>query len=51
MTKSFDENIERENALYELGFKKTNKELIGHKGEKYFGYWEIYKSPNPLLGT
>ena len=43
VTKSFDENIERENALYELGFKKINKELIGHKGEKYYGYWEIHK--------
>ena len=43
VTKSFDENIERENALYELGFKNQNKELIGHKGEKYYGYWEIHK--------
>lgn len=43
VTKSFEGNIERENALYELGFKNPNKELVGHKGEKYYGYWEIHK--------
>lgn len=43
VTKLFEDNIERENALYELGFKKPNKELIGNGGEKYLGYVELVK--------
>lgn len=43
VTKSFEDDIERENALYELGFKNPNKELIGHAGEKYLGYVELVK--------
>ena len=43
VTKSFEDDIERENALYELGFKNPNKELIGHGGEKYLGYVELVK--------
>ena len=43
VTKSFDDDIERENALYELGFKNPNKTLIGHNGEKYYNYYELLK--------
>ena len=43
VTKLFEDDIERENALYELGFKNPNKELIGHGGEKYLGYVELVK--------
>ena len=43
VTKLFEDNIERENALYELGFKNPNKELIGNGGEKYLGYVELVK--------
>lgn len=43
ITKSFENNVERDNALYELGFKNPNKPLIGNNGEKYFGYVELMK--------
>ena len=48
VTKSFEENVERENALYELGFVNPNQELVGHDGERYRGYWELNKQ-NSLL--
>ena len=43
ITKSFDDDVERENALYELGFKNPNKHLIGHNGESYYNYYELFK--------
>ncbi|MCR5456641.1 MAG: GNAT family N-acetyltransferase [Clostridiales bacterium] len=44
VTKSFYGNIERENALYELGFKESKEALIGHNHEHYYGYWELTKT-------
>ncbi len=41
ITKSFVGNIERENALNEVGFKESKEALIGHNNEKYYGYYEL----------
>jgi hypothetical protein len=35
--------LQSKHALYELGFKNPNTELIGHDGKKYFGYFELIK--------
>lgn len=43
VTKAFEDSIERENALYELGFKKTKEPLIGNKNEPYYDYCELLK--------
>lgn len=44
ITKSFDGNIERENALYELGFRESMSPFIGNDNRSYFGYWELKQS-------